>query len=294
MKDNGYWTPMCEALRAVTAQIADKINFGLMVFPSSGCGDPKGSCESATAPIVDIGAPSAISLIDDVLSPSGIGICEYGATPTAETLKAARTALDAVADTNKRFVLLATDGAPNCNENLSCSNCTVVHDLGCGGPTHCLDDLATEAAAADLYEAGYPVYVLGLGNLVKWQKEMNDFAAAGGTNQYYPATDTASFISTLETITKSVASCEFDVSFDDLPSNASRDPALVNVYCKGSAQEPPSDSNVVKLDEGCSKGLGWDWVDEDTLRLCDDACAKVRQGHCAVVTSTFGCQSVVL
>ncbi|MCU0664281.1 MAG: hypothetical protein MUC50_18375, partial [Myxococcota bacterium] len=156
MQDNGYWNPMCAALRTVTAQISDKINFGLMVFPQSGCGDPAGSCEPATAPIVDIGDPSAISLIDNALSPSGVGFCEFGATPTAQTLKAAKTALAAVKSTNKRFVLLATDGAPNCNENLSCKDCTVVHNYGCGAPTHCLDDLATETAAKDLYDAGYP------------------------------------------------------------------------------------------------------------------------------------------
>jgi hypothetical protein len=121
---------------------------------------------------------------------------------------------------------------------------------------------------------------------------MNDIATAGGTNQYYPATDTASFVSTLETITQKVASCEFELSFDDLPISASRDPALVNIYCKGSAEEEPGQSNVIRLDEGCANGHGWDWVDSNTLRLCDKACAKVRDGGCAVVSSTFGCQSV--
>jgi hypothetical protein len=294
MDDNGYWAPMCQALRTVTAQISDRIHFGLMVFPQSGCDSPSGSCEPATSPLVDIGASDAVSQIDAILSPSGIGHCALGGTPTAETLKVAKTTLDAVNGTNKRYVLLATDGAPNCNPGLSCATCTVVHDMSCGGPTHCLDDLATEAAAKALFDAGYPVYVLGIGNLAKWQKVMNAIAKAGGTNQYFPSSDTGSFLSTLETITSAVASCEFDVSWDDLPGNASRDPALVNIYCKATEAEEASADNIIKLEQGCESGQGWDWVDSDTLRLCESACAKVRGGECKVVTATFGCETVVI
>ncbi len=290
MTDQGLWAPMCQAITHLTSQTADDVNYGLMVFPDLDC-SAGNQCIAPTDPRVSIGADNA-ALIASELSDQGVGTCVAGGTPTAATLQQALGVLQSVNDEHSRYVLLATDGAPNCNENLSCDDCTVVHPYSCGGPAHCLDDEQTTAAAADLAAAGFPVYVMGLGTVVKWQEVMNAVAAAGQTENYYRADDPAQFLAQLEEITAKVASCDFRVDWEDLPSYASADPAKVNLYCKEKADDPATPQNRIGYDDGCGAGAGWTWLDDNRLRLCDAACEALRGGACGAISATFGCESV--
>lgn len=291
MTDQGLWTPMCQAITHLTSQTADEVSYGLMVFPDLAC-NSSNECVAPTGPRVAIGDPSATQLIAQELSSGGVGTCVAGGTPTAATLRKALDVLQNAAGDHSRYVLLATDGAPNCNESLSCDDCTVVHPYSCGGPTHCLDDVETAQAAAELAKAGFPVYVMGLGNVVQWQEVMNAVAAAGQTEHYYRADDPAQFLGRLEEITAKVASCDFKVDWNDLPNSASADPAKVNLYCKEKADDPAAPDNRIGYDDGCDAGKGWTWLDGDRLRLCDGACEALRGGACGAVAATFGCESV--
>ncbi len=299
MQLSNYWTPMGKAIKEVTAQMEQQINFGLMVFPSLKCAGTSNQCASPTRSLVPVGQADAVQTIATKVSTvnaGGVGTC--GGTPTALTLEAALEHLESVQDENQRFVLLATDGAPNCNESLNLNTCTCTNTtIGlCARPDQCLDDVNTLAAATALSDAGYPVYVLGMGQMQRWINKMNQIAAAGGTNQYYPAGNTSDFLDALKDITGEVVSCDFNLDWNDpsLPSDASSDPSKVNFYCKEKEGDDIGMNNIVRLDEDCNDKSGWRWMDEDTVRFCQDACTKIKDGGCKVVTATFGCETVVV
>lgn len=292
MRDDGLWEPMGRALIDVTSKMSQKINFGLLVFPALHCNMLVNQCAAPSNVRVQIGDPGAAAKIAaDVSSAGGVGTC--GGTPTAAALSTASKYLNALSDGNRRFVLLATDGAPNCNTSLSCFSCKTTELAPiCMFGRQCLDDRGTVAAAQSLADSEYPVYVLGMGGHAPWAGVMNSIASAGGTRTYYPVDDTGQLLDTLESITKSVVSCKFDLKWDDLPGGTSRDPSKVNFYCKQTEQQKESIGNLIGFDEGCKAGTGWNWLDEDTVEFCEGACDSIRDRSCEVVTATFGCDSI--
>ncbi|MDD5307288.1 MAG: VWA domain-containing protein [Deltaproteobacteria bacterium] len=289
------WETMGQALTQVTSEKADKIRFGLLPFPTLFCSGLSDQCDESTTPAVQIGDADAVQKIATAVGPKelgGMGTC--GGTPTARTMTSALTYLKGLTDTNSRYVLLATDGAPNCNPMLPCATCTCPQGDCCAASNvlNCIDDQESNKAAKALLEAGIPVYVIGVGNSLDWQQVMNGIADAGGTSQYYPAENATALLQALDQITKTVTDCKFDVGWDTLPQGTSKNPALVNLYCKAAADEPNGSDNVLGLDDGCADGAGWDWVDGDTIKFCTDACQKLKDGGCKVVATTFGCDTV--
>ena len=65
-----------------------------------------------------------------------------------------------------------------------------------------VDSLAAAKAA------GFPVYVIGIGPSVG---NLDNFAQAGGTGKYYPATSAQELSAALASISKAVASCSFSL-----------------------------------------------------------------------------------
>jgi hypothetical protein len=93
-------------------------------------------------------------------------------------------------------VLLATDGGPNCNPTAVCDvskcipniehapSCTA--DVNCcspalGGPTACLDDVATLAAVGALAQRGVRTYVVGIPGSAPYATLLDALARTGGT-----------------------------------------------------------------------------------------------------------------
>ena len=103
---------------------------------------------------------------------------------------------------NKKFILLATDGAPNCK----------------GGNVANADlDGASSACAAAL-AADIPVYVIGIGPSVA---NLSALAQAGGTNDYYPANSPDQLAEALTAISKIVGSCTYQTD-SERPGPAER------------------------------------------------------------------------
>ncbi|MCP4601404.1 MAG: VWA domain-containing protein [Proteobacteria bacterium] len=292
MYDGDLWTEMGNALVEVTSKMQDYINFGLMLFPSLDCINepPKSQCSMPSDAHVEINQADAIQAIADTVDPTdGVGCC--GGTPTGAALDSARTYLNSVEDELDRFVLLATDGAPNCNSDInenSCK-CTALDPEDCDiTKLACLDDSKSYDAAFELYNSGYKTYVIGVGGTIEWQDVMNGIASAGKTEQYYPATDATELLNAFEAITGAIINCEFNIDWTSIPEDASEDPDKVNFY--GIVD---SDEEVIVYDEGCAKGVGWNWVDEDAgiVLFCDGACSLLKAGHWDEVRATFGCES---
>ena len=262
----------------------DRIWFGLMPFPST---VPPNDCRMI-APATECAAPAtlhvppgplAASEIAGVLS--GIGIC--GSTPTSATLANARTCLAATATGHTKYLLLVTDGVPNCNSSLDWTTCTCLatEEPYCTDrPEACLDDAASYAALDGLLADGVQTYVMALGRWFGGDRDVLDnMAVHGGTGHFYPAEDTGAILSTFEAIMGTiVVSCVFD-----LHPGPETDPTQVNLYVG---------EELIPRDPG--RSAGWDYVDEDTVEFYGAACDTILAGDVGAVNAAYGCPTILL
>jgi hypothetical protein len=223
------------------------VNWGLETFPTGG----SGSCTVSTTMPVPVAANSAANIQKQLDSLQLI----LG-TPTALALKNATAYLKSLNDGNKKFILLATDGEPNCGGNPASVN---------------NDDVAgATAAAKDAYNngAGYPVYVIGIGPN---PGNLTQIAAAGGTTDFYPVTSPDQLVQALSTITKVVGSCTFTSAKEP------EDPDNVAVYV-----------NKERIDK--SEDNGWTYGDTtQDIKLTGSYCDAITAGEDTAVQIIFGC-----
>ncbi len=253
--------PSTGALR----KLGSKIRLGVAVFPGS---DALACATEVEAFPVTRGSASAYDKLEAQLK----GIVPGGATPTAASLTSLKTSLAGVE--GPIYVLLATDGGPNCNETVACTpalcipciehdyivdasgnptgafcddknNCCDPSVFGAGANGNCLDTASTQSAVAALTSAGVKTFVLGVPGAGPYGTYLDQLAAAGGTDHYYPATDTtqAALEAALDAITaKAVDSCVITLE------NPPTDPGLTNVIVDGTtvAKDPVD---------------GWSWGD---------------------------------
>jgi hypothetical protein len=279
-----YWSTVTAAIETITAAMDPQINFGLMAFPygSTECAAPP------SLPYVQISEDDNADTIGTVLG--GLGPDGAG-TPTAAALQVAAAYLSGLADDAHRYILLATDGGPNCSGDaaLQCGTCTTTQPDGatCNAHNDCLDEEQAVAIAEQInVEQGISIYVVGVGGLLggPFLDVMTAIAAAGGTEDFYAAETPADLAAALDEIAAAAVECEFTVDWDSLGEGVSTDPNLVNVFAEG---------EVMPYDEDCSSGFGWRWIDDDTIALCDDLCEQYKNGDITEITASFGCVTVV-
>jgi hypothetical protein len=174
-------------------------------------------------------------------------------TPTRAAIESAVAYLKTVNDGRAKYILLATDGQPNCAKN---------------GEYATSSDLpATLDAISAAKGAGISVYVIGVGPSAG---NLDDMAVRGGTGKFFPALSPESLSSALNTIAGLVASCEF--SLGKQPPN----PALMGVYL---------DKNLISRDDP----NGWSFGPNNTILFSGSTCTRIRSGAYSKVDVLFGC-----
>ena len=190
------WESAVDAVGRMATSYDSSIRWGLELFP----GNEQCSAGYIAVPIAATGAD-----VRSALARAGPG----GGTPIAESLAVARQHLAATNDGRPHYVLLVTDGQPNCNGNLDWQSC----DCTCSGDPrctcqeyayNCLDDRRTQDELAALAADGVPTFVVGFGAGVN-PAVLNALAGAGGTARpggvgYYDASDTRSLAAALDAI----------------------------------------------------------------------------------------------
>lgn len=201
------WTPSVSGLKAVTGELDDMIRFGLMAFPGRGAGGLLGGgmqCAAGSLEVpIGLNASPAIATSLD-------GLALVQTTPTASTLEAAHGVLGSGAaaldmTTVAKYVILVTDGAPNCSDGTA----------GGGGGRG--NDAAAVAASVAAIQAmqkdGIKTYVLGYDTQsdAMLKAALDEMAKAGGTGdtQHRAIEDEASLVQEFRRILGSAASCEF-------------------------------------------------------------------------------------
>jgi hypothetical protein len=223
-----------------------------------------------------------------------------GGTPVAATLDEMRGVLTAL--DGETYAVLITDGAPNCNEQLSCDagECIPnIEDLTVGGlecrggynccdpgngnrqaNLSCVDSQASLDAVQALADAGIGTFVVGMPGSEPYENLLNALAEVGGTaragaTKYYPVADTGALEDALRVIAASVAiSCEIPLDYEP------PDPDYVNVYF---------DDALVAYDAD----EGWQWTADGHVALRGEACEELMSGAVLEVQIYAGCKTIV-
>jgi len=224
-----------------------------------------------------------------------------GGTPTASSLRALEPTIIGLPGP-KTYVVLMTDGAPNCNLGLKCSadacipniehesfgstpcdanlNCCDSKKVGDLGLGYCVDADDTEAAVRAYEDAGVDTYVVGMPGSEAYRALLGRLATAGNTARpgdtpYYAVSDTSQLTVALRSIGAQVAiSC--DLPLTQVPES----PELVNVYFDDQVV-PNSDRD------------GWHYTGADSIQFLGAACEKLTSGDVLNVQVLAGCPTVV-
>jgi len=298
-----YAEVVADAIRTVAEELIEEglVDFGLGAFPSLDCPPAVDESEFECAPAdIAVVEPGPDNFLEIDLALDALGTC--GGTPMCESLEWAHDYLTGddlpeEAQDRPRHVLLATDGAPNCNSAADVESCTCTADV-CQLPEQCLDDLCTYNAALLLAADDIPVWVVGVGDAAaEWEDVLDNIALYGGTSASYAADDEAAVQAALEEITGAALGCAFEVPWDAVPGD-------VDKGCDKLAFEAWSTSwEELPHVPDCDGAQGWRFegeppaFDEDVdyeqyctrIELCDGSCAAFLDGDYSGVRARVGC-----
>jgi hypothetical protein len=240
------WNALVSAVRAVLPALDTSLFMGLVIFP-----DPD-ACSVPLSPVVPIVAPSA-SVIASYLAARG----PSGATPTLAALQTAERYMGAYSTTRRRFIVLATDGEPNCTSSLS----EVVARI-----------------ASIRTRLNVETFVLGIpGTDLSLYAALNAMAQAGGRARsgvvnFYEAGSTSQLESALRAITAAASSCTYRLG------SAPTRPDLVTLQFDG---------RMVARDAS----NGWSYTDATNreIRFNGSACMQLQSGTVRTVNASFNC-----
>ena len=294
MLEDNKWETTREVVAAVVEQIGPRAKFGVAVFPDPSSDSCNAGKEVMPMRVGDSPAGTAGPTTKLVITTTNVSA--NGGTPTAATLTALKPSLQSLG--GRTFVIVATDGGPNCDGTASCDASGCISNIenagGCppGGPPNCcagsagaqmncLDSAATLDAVTALAAANIPVYVIGIPGSAPYASLLDQMATAGGTARasepfYYSVdtTDATALENALAQIAaKITATCTFPLS----PSPP--DPSLLNIYF---------DDVVVPKDPN----NGWSY-DGTTVTLTGTACNEVLDGKVLNLRVIAGCPTVV-
>jgi hypothetical protein len=290
MAEQGKWTNMLAAIAELIDAVGAQARFGAAVFPEPNAGACTSGVEVMPVRLGDAtGAASSAFLAATAFTP-------VGGTPTAATLRALVPELAAFPQAT--YAILATDGGPNCNDQLSCDADTCTSNMdgvaGCpvGGPPNCCDPAggvggvgcldgpdAVDAVKA-LGVAGVETFVMGIPGSAPYAAVLDQLALAGGgaraSEPYYYRVDTADTTALAASLAQiaAAATASCTVVLQHVPE----DPGDVNVYV-GGALVPRDGPNG--------------WVLAGTkLTLEGSTCQALRSGTALTIRVTEGCATV--
>ena len=302
------WTALKSALGTALTNVRTEMNFGMIMYPYSvlhsipldNCGDTCCEVDDTAAAVTVPVAPGTVSVmqIGDQLESTTPG----GGTPTAKALAAAYDYFKNGAGASlagDNYVLLATDGGPNCNPDLTCEGdtCTTNLDGQCTNSSNCckpdksriqcLDADSVLAELEGLAAINVPTFVVGLPGTQQYSTYLDQFAEAGavpnptGDTKYYDvsaANGVQGLVDVFETITTQlVRSCNIPLA--DPPTTD-----LVNVAI---------DCTLVPHDS--PDGSGWVLdppVDPTQVILSGPVCDRLQANGAKRLDVIFGCAMV--
>jgi len=299
------WSAMKQALEAALASVPPTVNSGLLVYPASVFHTIPLDCEgdlccevpeASEAVKVGVG-PGSDEAIVQALSDTSPG----GGTPTAAALAQALayfTQGEGAELEGDRYVLLATDGGPNCDAALTCEKDACTPNLdgapqceggNCceGAGEFCLDDAAVTAQIGALRAAGIATFVVGIPGSEKYEQYLDVFARAGGVPRVgadhdYFAVSAASGVSGLTSVFKNITT-------ELLRS------------CEVSLPEPPAQLRLVNVAIDCAvlpqqgNESGWEFDDAaapTSIIIHGPVCDDLKAEGARRIDVVYGCTTI--
>ena len=254
------WADTTGALNMVVAQTQATIRWGLKYFATNN------SCGVTAGATIAVGPNNSMPIANSIAR-----TMPDGSTPTRLAVNSGVAYLQTLTDPNPKFILLATDGLPNCAP---------------GQAMDADDSTGAVAAVTAAAAAGFPVFVVGVGNVAAAQATLNMMAVAGGRPQagatkYYPVSSTADLVTVLGTIGGQITSCSFALG------QAPPDPNNIGVYGDGKPTE--------KIAKDPSHTNGWDYgAGMKSIVLYGGACDNIKNKVYKTVQAIFGCPGMVI
>jgi hypothetical protein len=188
------WTEMVGAMSTFLDQNGSIARLGLTTYPAStgGTATQCAASSSVRIPIPQVddtdtaGLEGAAGAISQWIVGVPVNDGPQGGTPTSLSLKFVGEQQSLQTNDREDFVLLLTDGLPNCNPQApNPSSCTCTQTTSCGStPLVCLDKDASVTAVADLRaQKGIRTIVIGFGAETAagaGPETLNAMAEAGG------------------------------------------------------------------------------------------------------------------
>jgi hypothetical protein len=240
------WAQVSAAMDTVVMATQGSVNWGLIFFGSDNM------CGVNTTPSVPIAGNNY-----PPISQAYINNQPSSYTPTESAVNAAVAYMMTVPDQNPKYLLLATDGIPNCKPG----GRTVTDDDSPGATT------AVMNAAA----AGFPTFVVGIGNTMG-DATLNMFATAGGEpktgsadgNLFYEVNSTSDLVAALTKIVGQATSCSFPLT------GVSGALEKVAVSAKDAA------GNTIEIMQDDTNGWSYTDATKTAIILNGDACKNLK------------------
>jgi hypothetical protein len=253
------WVEMTAAIEDNLRKTHAGLRWGLKLFPSTP------SAPTCTASVADgLDVPVGLSNFEPIVMRIRGSLPAMGpeGSPLDLGLKKAVMALRAMDTENPRYLILASDGIPNC-------------PIGMPGENEAIKTLV-------MFEReGLKTYVIGTATPTSPQhRALNDLAAAGGEprtgdQKYFPALNKVQMLEALDQITSRMSSCVLTVNA------LTPSPQFVAMNI-GNTRIP--------LDP--ARREGWNWGGTPNLRVIHaygKACDDLKANPLATAELVFGC-----
>ncbi len=276
------WESLISGLSSTLPSVDGSMEIGALLFPIAGASQNGG--QSCSVPgLLDLlpgtGHVAALLALMNGTSPGGM-------TPTADAVDVAGSLLLGVrAATTGRALVLATDGAPDCNAALDSAMCRCSNGgASCKGKsTRCLDDARTLEVIGKYQAMGLPTYVIGIQEEgdSSFSDVLDAMASAGGRpkmggeQQYYAARSQAELDTALAAIRDQVGQCTY------LSTSVPDDDGSITVTLGDTAV--PQDTTGVE---------GWTWGSKSNgeIVLVGSACAAAAADGSPALTAVVQCK----
>jgi hypothetical protein len=275
------WTQATTAIGQTVMQSQADIKWGIEFFPTDG------ACAVAS-----VAVPVAANNYG-AISGAMAGRSPGGSTPTRDGIHNGAMYLASVQDTNPKYLLVATDGSPNCAttqcpppgymmNGLCCMSCGM-GCTQCSSSTGGADDMATIQAVTDAANMGIKTFVIGLATAGSTaDATLNQMATAGqvpranGPPYYYPVGSQAELVQVINMITGAIASCTFPLTM--------RPPYPDQVTVTIDNMMVPRDPTHMN---------GWDFDSTFmTITFYGMWCQRLQTGGASSVHAIYGCPPI--
>ena len=277
------WMQVTGAINTTVGQLQSTIKFGLQYFPTDGaCG------------VAQLGVPVAANNAAAIMS-SMAGQSPGGSTPTPDGIYRGTMELTAVQDNNPKYIILATDGDPNCPATLGpgaggacmCPAGTTQMGNQCciaGICIPCTGNATADTVAAinNAQMAGVHTFVVGVATDSTSDANLNMMAQAGGEQRpggppyYYLISNQQDLVNVINSIAGQIISCNLQLPM--------RPPYPDQVTVTANGQTVPRDPTHMN---------GWDFGPGDTsIQFYGSYCSMLQSGGINNVQAIYGCPPI--